>query len=167
VPELPARLVRELLEGLPEADGYRVIVKPLRYRTRPHLAAETDFDGRSIVLRLPHPLLPFGEIVHYAARRLEARRLRFVWLSEGVTFRTPREVLRFLYCHEWMHWFLKERLGRKSAAETACDRFALRNYLRTAVTLDDARDALRRTRNGGGITRGTARRTPRRRSPLR
>src|SRR6185436_19314773 len=48
--------------------------------------------------------------------------------TEGVTFRTPREVLRFLYCHEWMHWYLRERLGRKSAAETTCDRFALRNY---------------------------------------
>ena len=29
-----------------------------------------------------------------------------------------RDVVRFLYCHEWMHWYLKERLGRKSAAET-------------------------------------------------
>jgi hypothetical protein len=43
-----------------------------------------------------------------------------------------------------MHWYLKERLGRKSAAETACDRFALRNYRRRTVTEDDAQDALRR-----------------------
>jgi hypothetical protein len=43
-----------------------------------------------------------------------------------------------------MHWYLKERLDRKSAAETACDRFALRNYRRRVVTVDDAEAALRR-----------------------
>jgi len=53
-------------------------------------------------------------------------------------------VLRFLYCHEWMHWYLREELGRKSAAETTCDRFALRNYRRRQVTMEDARSALRR-----------------------
>jgi hypothetical protein len=67
-----------------------------------------------------------------------------VWLSEGLTFRTQRDVVRFLYCHEWYHWYLKEVLGQRSAAETACDRFALRNYRRRAVTLDDAQAALRR-----------------------
>jgi hypothetical protein len=51
-------------------------------------------------------------------------------------------VLRFLYLHEWMHWYLRERLGKKSAAETACDRFALRNYRRRVVTEDDAQAAL-------------------------
>ena len=45
-----------------------------------------------------------------------------------------------------MHWYLRERLGKKSAAETACDRFALRNYRRRVVTEDDAEAALiRRT----------------------
>jgi hypothetical protein len=97
-------------------------------------------------LRLPEPLLPFGEIVHYAARRVPARGIKFVWLSQGLTFRTPKEVLRFLYCHEWMHWYLKERLGRKSSAETACDRFALWNYRRPLVTVDDVEAALRRRR---------------------
>jgi hypothetical protein len=67
-----------------------------------------------------------------------------VWLSEGLTFRTPREVVRFLYCHEWYHWFLKEILGKASAAETACDRFALANFRRRGVTLADAHAALRR-----------------------
>jgi hypothetical protein len=61
-----------------------------------------------------------------------------------VTFRTQREVLRFLYLHEWMHWYLKERLGKRSGAETACDRFALRNYLRRSVNELDALEALRR-----------------------
>jgi hypothetical protein len=70
--------------------------------------------------------------------------MRFIWLTEGVTFRTRREVLRFLYLHEWMHWYLKERLGRKAAAETACDRFALRNYRRRKVTVEHADAALAR-----------------------
>jgi hypothetical protein len=43
-----------------------------------------------------------------------------------------------------MHWYLRERLGRRSAAETACDRFALRNYRRRNVTEDDAIAALSR-----------------------
>jgi hypothetical protein len=53
-------------------------------------------------------------------------------------------VLRFLYLHEWMHWYLRERLGRKSQAETTCDRFALRNYLKEQVTEADARQAMKR-----------------------
>jgi hypothetical protein len=144
LPGLPSPRVREILRGLPDAAGYRILAKPLRYRTRPHLAAWTDFEDKQIVLQVPQPFLPFGEIVHYGAQRRPGKGLRFVWLSEGVTFRTPREVLRFLYCHEWFHWYLKEQLGRKSAAETACDRFALRNYLRPRVTLQDAQAALRR-----------------------
>jgi len=147
--DIPAWAARDMLGGLPDSDGYRVVVAPLRYRSRPHLAARTEFDARRIVLQVPTPFLPFGEIVPYAARRVPGGRMRFVWLTEGVTFRAPREVLRFLYCHEWMHWYLRERLGRKSAAETACDRFALRNYLSAEVTVADARDALRRNGHGG------------------
>ena len=75
--------------------------------------------------------------------------MRFIWITEGITFRTPREVIRFLYCHEWMHWYLRERLGRKASAETACDRFALRNYGRVRVTEADAQAALRRQRPTG------------------
>jgi len=55
--------------------------------------------------------------------------------------------LRFLYLHEWMHWYLKERRNRKSHAETACDRFALHNYRKRTVTLADADEALRRRRD--------------------
>jgi hypothetical protein len=145
LPDIPVARLRQHLEGLPKAPGYRILAKPLRYRTRPHLAAWTDFDAKQIVLQVPEPFLPFGEIVHYGAQRRPGKGLKFVWLSEGLTFRTPRQVMRFLYCHEWFHWYLKERLGRKSAAETACDRFALRNYLRPEVTLEDAKAALRRT----------------------
>ena len=136
--------VRRILAGLPPADRYRIHVKPLRYRSRPHLSAWTDFDDRSITLQLPEPFYPFGEVVPYAAKRRAGKGIKFIWLTEGVTFRTPREVLRFLYCHEWMHWYLRERLGRKSAAETTCDRFALRNYRRRTVTLADADAALQR-----------------------
>lgn len=144
VPDLTSHEVRLHLAGLPEATGYELVVKPLRYRSRPHLSAYTEFEGRRITLQVPVPFLPFGEIVHYGAKRMPAKGLRFVWLSEGITFRATREVLRFLYCHEWYHWYLKEVLGRKSAAETACDRFALANYGKPFVTLEDAATALRR-----------------------
>lgn len=147
VAELSAPDVRRILQGMPDAEGYEVIVKPLRYRQRPHLSALTDFDRRVIMLQLPEPFLPFGEVIPYGAkRRPGAGRMRFVWLTEGMTFRTRREVLRFLYCHEWMHWYLRERLDRRSSAETACDRFALRNFRRPTVTEADAQDALRRRR---------------------
>jgi len=149
IADLPPGRVLDLLSGLPESDGYRVIVKPLRWRTRPHLAALTNFDDREIVLQVPEPFFPFGEIVPYAAKRLPGGGMRFAWITEGITFREPREVLRYLYLHEWMHWYLREVLGRKAAAETACERFALRNYLREEVTEADAREALRRRRNGG------------------
>ena len=147
VPEIPPGQVGSLLTGLPEAGDYRLHVKPLRYRQKPHLSAWTDFAECSITLQLPEPFYPFGEVIPYAAKRRPGNgKMRFIWLTEGITFREPREVLRFLYCHEWMHWFLREELGRKSSAETTCDRFALRNYLRDEVSAKDAREAMRRRR---------------------
>jgi hypothetical protein len=147
VPDLPPDDAVRMLAGLPEPDGYDVIVKPLRYRERPHLAAWTDFEAKAITLQVPVPFYPFGEIVPYGAKRRPDSangRPRFIWLTEGITLRTPEEVLRFSYCHEWMHWWLKERRGTASAAETTCDRFALRNFRRRGVTEDDAVAALRR-----------------------
>ncbi len=147
VADLASHDVERMLAGLPEPEGYAVHVKPLRYRARPHLSAWTDFDARSITLQLPQPFFPFGEIVPYGAKRRPNStdsRPRFIWLTEGITLRTPRDVLRFSYCHEWMHWWLKERRGTASAAETACDRFALRNFRRPAVTEADAVEALTR-----------------------
>jgi hypothetical protein len=143
-PELPVERVRSILAGLPDARGYRVHVKPLRYRQKPHLSAWTDFHARQIVLQVPEPFFPFGEVIAHAARRRPGNRMRFIWLTEGITFRTTREVLRYLYLHEWMHWYLKERLGRSGYAETACDRFALRNFRRRSVTVADADAALAR-----------------------
>ncbi len=147
-PEIQAPAVRRALSGLPPADGYALHVKPLRYRgDKPHLSAWTDFDTRTITIQIPEPFLPFGEIVPYAARRRPGQGMRFIYLTEGITFRTPREVLRFLYLHEWMHWYLREELGRKSRAETTCDRFALRCYRKRTVTTDDADVALRPERS--------------------
>ncbi len=148
LPALSSQAATRALSGLPLASGYRVTVKPLRYRERPHLSAWTAFEDREIVLQVPEPFFPFGEVVPYGARRRPGKGMRFIWLTEGVTFSTPRQVLRFLYLHEWMHWYLHERLGKKSQAETACDRFALRNYRRRMVTIADAEAALRR---GGSV----------------
>src|SRR5205807_10226805 len=121
-----------------------IVGAPLRYRWEPHLAARCEFEERRIVLQVPIPWRPFKEPVIYAARRKRGVGMRFAWASETVYFRGRRDVLRFLYCHEWMHWYLHEVLGKRSAAETACDRFALRNFRRPRVSTDDADAALRR-----------------------
>jgi hypothetical protein len=139
---LPSDAIARALRGLPPADRYSVRVKPLRYRQRPHLSAWTDFDERSITLQVPDPFFPFGEVVAYAAKRRPGKGLKFIWLTEGVTFRTPREVLRFLYCHEWMHVYGAARKQGRRVGETACDRFALFNFRRTTVTVEDAEVSL-------------------------
>lgn len=146
LPDLTAAACRRLLSGLPPSE-YEVVVKPLRYRTAPHLAALCDFDGRQITLQVPTPFRPFKELVYHGARRKRGQGMHFSWLSENVTFRSRRDVLRFLYCHEWLHWYLHEQLKRKSSAETACDRFALHNFRRLRVTPDDADLALSRSRS--------------------
>jgi len=133
----PAR-IRAALAGLPAADGYRLVVKPLRYRTRPHLTAYCSFDDHAIVVQVPEPWRAFWERVPYRAKRIRGRGFRFRWEFRDVRFRTKREVIRFLYLHEWYHWYLRERLGKKSAAETACDRFALAHFRRrTAIEIPE------------------------------
>ena len=134
---------KRALEGLPRCD-YEVVITSLRYRFSPHLAARCEFEDRRIVLQVPIPFKPFREPVIYAARRKRGAGMRFAWASETVYFRGRRDVLRFLYCHEWMHWYLHEVLGKRSSAETACDRFALHNFRRRYVTTDDADVALKR-----------------------
>jgi len=140
---LSSAQARKILEGLPRSD-YEVVVKPLRYRWAPHLAALCEFEERRLVLQVPVPWRAFKEPVIYAARRKRGAGMRFAWASETVYFGSRRDVLRFLYCHEWMHWYLHEVLEKGSSAETACDRFALRNFRRRYVTTDDADEALRR-----------------------
>ena len=61
---------RRAVEGLPRTD-YEVVVKPLRYRTGPHLAALCEFEERRIVLQVPIPFRPFKEPVVFAARRIK------------------------------------------------------------------------------------------------
>ena len=136
---------RRALAGLPKCD-YDVVIKPLRYRTEPHLAALCDFDSRRIILQVPKPFHSFEERVYHGARRKRGKGMHFSWLSENVFFRSRRDVLRFLYCHEWLHWYLHEELKKASSAETACDRFALRNFRRQRVTPEDANLALVRRR---------------------
>ena len=134
---------RRALAGLPRT-SYEVVIKPLRYRRAPHLAALCEFEERRLTLQVPVPFRPFKEPVVYAARRKRGDGFRFAWASETVIFRNRRDVIRFLYCHEWMHWYLHEVLHKASAAETACDRFALHNFRRRVVTTADADSALRR-----------------------
>ena len=144
--DLTAGAAKRMLSGLPDAPGFEIVVKPLRYREKPHLAAMTDFEDETITLQVPVPFYPFGEVVPYGAKRRPGPSIRFIWLTEGVTFRTPREVLRFLYLHEWMHWYLHVHHGRGTSAETTCDRFALANYRKRVVTPDDAAASMRRSR---------------------
>src|ERR1700687_4568155 len=135
---------RRALSGLPRAGDYAVVVMPLRYRTQPHLAARCEFEDRRIVLQVPVPFRTFKEPVLFAALRKRGHGIRFAWAAETVSFRLRRDVLRFLYCHEWMHWYLFEELGKRSAADTACDRVALRNFRRPRVSVTDAHGAPRR-----------------------
>ena len=146
LPGLKVADVRRALSGLPSPGDYRVVIKPLRYRTRPSLSGLCEFDLGRIILRVPEPFRPFSELVYINARRKPGKGMKFAWLSERVRFRTRRDVLRFVYLHEWLHWYLREMLGRRAGAETACDRFAIRNFRRRQVAVEDAVEALRGTR---------------------
>ena len=112
-----------------------------RSRTWPRRPSSTPGGSRS---SSPNRSCRSARWSPFGAKRRPGRSIRFIWLTEGVTFRTPREVLRFLYLHEWMHWYLHRHHGRGMSAETTCDRFALRNYRKKEVTVADARSAMRR-----------------------
>ena len=119
LPTHTAADIREVLAGLPSATGYRVTVKPLRYRTAPHLQAFTYWDEPEMVLQVPEPFRPFREMVDLGADG-----------TPIVLFRTRRDVIRFLYLHEFCHWWLYLTHGWGSSAEIACDRYAFANYRR-------------------------------------
>ena len=68
------RRKRRALSGLRAPAEYEVVVKPLRYRTQPHLAARCEFEERRIVLQVPVPFRPFKEPVVFAARRKRGHR---------------------------------------------------------------------------------------------
>jgi len=121
----PAR-VGSVLKGLPPARGYEVVVKPLRWRRRPHVQAFCEFAEKRIVIQVPVPFLPFWEDVPYRAKRIRRRgRWHFRWYWRRLWFERPEELIRYLYLHEYYHWYLREVRGRRAMAETACDRFAL------------------------------------------
>lgn len=122
LPSHPPAKVREVLRGLPTATGYTVTVKPLRYRTGPHLQAFTFWDHPEILIQVPEPFRPFRELVDLGS----------VGMPLGY-FRTRRDVIRFLYLHEFCHWWLYLTHGWGAAAEIACDRYAYANYRRTTV----------------------------------
>ncbi len=131
----PPERLRRLLADLPQAQGYRLEVKPLRYRTGPHLQALCDWESHVITVQVPEPFRAFRERVFYRAQRIKSRAGRgtpfaFRWFSRDVLFRTRTDVIRFLYCHEYYHYYLHDVLGKKGAAETACDRFALEHFRR-------------------------------------
>jgi hypothetical protein len=135
LPDFPPRRLRAILADLPRARGYRLEVKPLRYRTGPHLQALCDYEARAITVQVPEPFRPFRQRIPYRARRIKSRAARgdpfaFRWFYRDILFRTKTEVIRFLYCHEYYHYYLREVLGRKGSAETACDRFALERFRR-------------------------------------
>lgn len=143
LPGLKVADARRALSGLPSPGDYTVVVKALRYRRRPHLSGLCEFDLGRIIVRVPEPFRPFDELVYVNARRKPGEGMRFAWSAEKVPFRSRRDVIRFVYCHEWLHWYLREMQGMRAGAETACDRFALRNFRRRNVTVDDAIEALR------------------------
>jgi hypothetical protein len=140
LPGFPAGRLRRILADLPRT-GYRLQVTPLRYRTGPHLQGVCDYDAKTITVQVPEPFRSFGQRIAYRAQRIRARAageapFRFRWFHRHVRFRTRTDVIRFLYCHEYYHWYLREVLGRKGAAETACDRFALARFRRRGPERD-------------------------------
>src|SRR5256885_16318766 len=76
-------------------------------------------------LQVPEPFGGGEGKVYAGPRRKPGRRIAFQWFSRTIRFRTRREVLRFLYCHEFYPRYLREVRGGKAADETACDRVAL------------------------------------------
>lgn len=113
--------IRAVLRGLPTATGYTVTVKPLRYRSRPHLVAFTFWDSAEMVIQVPEPFRPFRELVDLGARGFPR-----------VPFGTRRDVIRFLYLHEFCHWWLYLTHGWGNSAEVLCDTYAFDNFRRRA-----------------------------------
>ena len=122
LPTHPPAKVRQILRGLPTATGYVVSVKPLRYRTEPHLQAFTFWDHPEIILQVPEPFRPFRELVDLGSSG-----------TPLVEFPTRRDVIRFLYLHEFCHWWLYLTHGWGAAAEIACDRYAYAHYRRRGI----------------------------------
>lgn len=124
LPSHSAEKVRDVLRGLPMATGYRLAVKALRYRTRPHLQAFTFWDRPEMVIQVPEPFRPFVELVDLGA-----------YGRPLVRFSTRRDVIRFLYLHEFCHYWLYLLHGWGTSAEVQCDRYAFANYRRRGLVM--------------------------------
>ncbi len=116
LPTHPPAKIREILRGLPSATGYRVTVAPLRYRTSPHLQAFTFWEEPEMLIQVPEPFRPFRELVDLGTVG-----------KPLVHFPTRRDVIRFLYLHEFCHWWNYLTYGWGGAAEIMCDRYAYAN----------------------------------------
>ena len=116
--------VRDVLQGLPTATGYHLTVKPLRYRTRPHLQAFTFWDRPEMLVQVPEPFVPFAEVVDLGSYGRPLAQMR-----------TRRDVIRFLYLHEFCHYWLYLEYGWGTSAEVQCDRYAYANYRRRGLVL--------------------------------
>ena len=146
VPDLPVEGVVTMLAGLPEPGDYSVHVRPLRYRDRPPPRGLDGLRGSLHHVAAAGAVLPVRRdraLRRQAEEQQEGTRPRFIWLTEGITFRTPEEVLRFSYCHEWMHWWLKEVQGPPPRPRPRATT-SLHNFRRRAVTEDDALRSLKR-----------------------
>ena len=119
--------VRAVLRGLPTATGYTVTVKALRYRSRPHLVAFTFWDSREMLIQVPEPFRPFREMVDLGSRGYPL-----------VPFRTRRDVIRFLYLHEFCHWWLYLTHGWGTSAEVLCDTYAFDNFRKRSAVAPPA-----------------------------
>ena len=117
LPGYPPPKVREILRGLPQATGYAMTVTQLRWRSRPHLVAFTFWDTREMLIQVPEPFRPFSELVDLGSRGVPL-----------VPFRNRREVIRFLYLHEFCHWWLYLTHGWGTSAEVLCDTYAYDNF---------------------------------------
>jgi len=125
---------RRWLADLPPPIGYAVSARPLRYRQAPHTAAFCWYDDRLIELQVPEPFRAWNEKVYVRARRKPGRRLAFQWFSETIRFRSRREVLRFLYCHEFYHWYLREVRGKRRQPKPRAIALRWRTFGRATAT---------------------------------
>src|SRR5947208_6605652 len=69
--------VRRALSGLPSPGDYRLVVKPLRYRTRRHLAGLCEVDVGRIIVRVAEACRAFSSRVYVKARRNPAAGIMF------------------------------------------------------------------------------------------
>src|SRR5207249_11894753 len=121
--EFSVSRVRRILANLPRAKGYRLAVKPLRYRTSPHLQAECDYEGKTIMVQVPEPFHPFRQRIPSRAKRLNSRRQRgnafaFGWFYGNILFRPRGGVSGLLYCFEDYVYYVYVVLRKKGSAET-------------------------------------------------